>query len=93
MEILISSCPSLSPSTALLTTPLLVSSAATAYCRLCNRCENMGSLEGRIEGMEEHLKVAAEYVDRLRGQIPIERQLPDLWREDRSMIGIVILNK
>lgn len=48
----------------------------------------MGSLDGRSEGMGEAFKPAAEHVDSLRGQIPLERQLP-LWREERSIFANV----
>ena len=73
-----SSFQSLFPPARLLTTPLFVSSAATAYWRLCKRCENAGSLDGRSEGTEEALKVATKLVERVGGQIALERQLPDL---------------
>lgn len=73
----------------LLTTPLLVSSAATAYCRFCKLWESMGSLEACDTGSEEVLSVAAEHVV-LKRMLPLERQLPDLYRDERSIVRVLV---
>ena len=41
--------------------------------------------------MEEGRKVVVVYFERVIGQIPLERQLPDMWIEERSIVGRVDL--
>ena len=49
----------------------------------------MGSLEARDTGSEEVLSVAAEHVV-LKGMLPLERQLPDLYRDERSIVRVLV---
>ena len=49
----------------------------------------MGSLEARDTGSEEVLSVAAEYVV-LKGMLLLERQLPDLYRDERSIVRVLV---